>query len=505
MALIAALSLPAAAQSCGEYALITNPELIGGVLEIFTLAQKGEHTPTLPDSGYLATVTDPVYQMEIGSVFATRAVGAVPGIFIVFRPAFDDPKSGPIPTYRYPLARLASGLGGAKFAWYQVVTEDYFPLPMHNGTLCEVPYIDLAPGGYVDGAGTTYSDYRLADYYPWYWDEARSRNPAWCSNLHSDFSYTFDGSMVLEDAPSPDHGIRLRFATYLALLNGDNTLRRFMPVCVTWERTATTVNVLSVSGATPPVEHWNPLLLNPGGMSFYDQDEIDPYEIFNSDFVQPDESLFDGSVLGVGLAGWMEPETQPEEGITKFVEPIFISTGDGVAAHFGFFREEPAAPFFHQVSIGQTITTPPEPFILEFRPEYLHPLGRGVLSVIMDGRLELTVPDLVTYPLPIRLVVDDADLLGRSDVLLEFSISETIGPADRPEGAFANIDYVRIVEIDSCFADFNEDGGVDGADVDAFFVAWVAGDPTADVNEDGGVDGSDVDAFFVAWVQAACE
>jgi hypothetical protein len=48
-------------------------------------------------------------------------------------------------------------------------------------------------------------------------------------------------------------------------------------------------------------------------------------------------------------------------------------------------------------------------------------------------------------------------------------------------------------------ADFNVDGGVDGSDIEAFFVAWQAGAPEADFNMDGGVDGSDIEAFFIAW------
>jgi hypothetical protein len=51
----------------------------------------------------------------------------------------------------------------------------------------------------------------------------------------------------------------------------------------------------------------------------------------------------------------------------------------------------------------------------------------------------------------------------------------------------------------TCVADFNLDGGVDGSDIETFFAAWEAGDPSADVSQDGGVDGSDVDAFFMAW------
>jgi hypothetical protein len=55
-----------------------------------------------------------------------------------------------------------------------------------------------------------------------------------------------------------------------------------------------------------------------------------------------------------------------------------------------------------------------------------------------------------------------------------------------------------------CPADFNQDGGIDGADVDAFFSAWESGDASADVNQDGGVDGSDIDPFFFAWENGGC-
>lgn len=50
-----------------------------------------------------------------------------------------------------------------------------------------------------------------------------------------------------------------------------------------------------------------------------------------------------------------------------------------------------------------------------------------------------------------------------------------------------------------CPGDFNCDGGVDGADVGAFFSVWEAGESMADMNADGGVDGADVGAFFAHW------
>lgn len=55
-----------------------------------------------------------------------------------------------------------------------------------------------------------------------------------------------------------------------------------------------------------------------------------------------------------------------------------------------------------------------------------------------------------------------------------------------------------------CIADFNRDGGIDGADIEAFFNAWTEGDPMADVNGDGGIDGSDVQEFILQWENGSC-
>jgi hypothetical protein len=56
-----------------------------------------------------------------------------------------------------------------------------------------------------------------------------------------------------------------------------------------------------------------------------------------------------------------------------------------------------------------------------------------------------------------------------------------------------------------CAADFNQDGGVDGADVEAFYLVWEAGEACGDVNQDGGVDGGDVEAFYVVWEAGGCD
>jgi hypothetical protein len=56
----------------------------------------------------------------------------------------------------------------------------------------------------------------------------------------------------------------------------------------------------------------------------------------------------------------------------------------------------------------------------------------------------------------------------------------------------------------SCGADFNQDGGVDGADIESFFVQWQIGGTCGDVNLDGGVDGGDVETFILLWEEGGC-
>jgi hypothetical protein len=56
----------------------------------------------------------------------------------------------------------------------------------------------------------------------------------------------------------------------------------------------------------------------------------------------------------------------------------------------------------------------------------------------------------------------------------------------------------------ACPADFDQDGGVTGADVEAFFLAFESGDACGDTDLDGGVTGADVEAFFLAFEAGGC-
>jgi hypothetical protein len=62
---------------------------------------------------------------------------------------------------------------------------------------------------------------------------------------------------------------------------------------------------------------------------------------------------------------------------------------------------------------------------------------------------------------------------------------------------------IRYIAPPTCPSDFNQDGGVDGADIGAFFDEWENGAPRADINQDGGIDGDDVGTFFEFW-SAGC-
>ncbi|MBL9001316.1 MAG: hypothetical protein JNK25_09290 [Phycisphaerae bacterium] len=68
-------------------------------------------------------------------------------------------------------------------------------------------------------------------------------------------------------------------------------------------------------------------------------------------------------------------------------------------------------------------------------------------------------------------------------------------------------DDMELIQTDAvtCYADYNQDGGVDGGDVEAFYNDWEQGLEAADVNGDGGVDGGDVETFFTQWEAGGCQ
>lgn len=56
-----------------------------------------------------------------------------------------------------------------------------------------------------------------------------------------------------------------------------------------------------------------------------------------------------------------------------------------------------------------------------------------------------------------------------------------------------------------CEADFDDNGGVDGADLSGFFSAYEGGAICADVDRNGGIDGADLALFFILYESGGCE
>ena len=87
------------------------------------------------------------------------------------------------------------------------------------------------------------------------------------------------------------------------------------------------------------------------------------------------------------------------------------------------------------------------------------------------------------------------------DRFLPYTVHDALGRSSTTS-MFMTIDACNPCPV--CAADFNNDGGIDGSDVGAFFDAWENGTPCGDVNQDGGIDGNDVEFFFGVWEQGGC-
>lgn len=79
-----------------------------------------------------------------------------------------------------------------------------------------------------------------------------------------------------------------------------------------------------------------------------------------------------------------------------------------------------------------------------------------------------------------------------------------VGGAGNASGSFSLNISCEANPCPACAADYDQNGGVDGADVSSFFDEWSQGLPCADIDESGGIDGADVDTFFLLWSAGGC-
>lgn len=153
-------------------------------------------------------------------------------------------------------------------------------------------------------------------------------------------------------------------------------------------------------------------------------------------------------------------------------------------------------------------------------PAAIRSAGGSMLVTLDDGNPGLQVVDLAGNVIATEALTD-SPILGGGNSLLDQGTG-CANPLQLEAAAFdaatgtlflinesdlfdcAGFYILTPVSSCGCAADYNQDGGVDGSDVESFFIEWEGGEGCADVNQDGGVDGQDVESFFLAWEAGDC-
>jgi len=137
------------------------------------------------------------------------------------------------------------------------------------------------------------------------------------------------------------------------------------------------------------------------------------------------------------------------------------------------------------------------------RPQFsfgdVGPRSQGSSTVPFDGSTA-AVLTAGTYFLASTLVTQTVATSGRFHARSNSGSSLTYHV-----DFYTNIDSTLCPSVcPPCAADYDNSGGVDGADVEAFFVDWSASAACADVDQSGGVGGEDVEFFFIVWGNGGC-
>jgi hypothetical protein len=125
------------------------------------------------------------------------------------------------------------------------------------------------------------------------------------------------------------------------------------------------------------------------------------------------------------------------------------------------------------------------------------PVLRENESIIGDGSSTRHVAEIVGGGASVSL----------RDAVLLVSLRERVAAEACATDAMAGMALVRVPiasACPSCAADYDDNGGVDGGDLGAFFADFEAGEMCADVDDNGGIDGGDLGAFFQAFEAGGC-
>lgn len=140
---------------------------------------------------------------------------------------------------------------------------------------------------------------------------------------------------------------------------------------------------------------------------------------------------------------------------------------------------------------------------------YVDEDNSGLELVILDGSAS-TDPDgvIVSYAwdeegvtLAQSASAISSALLPPGEHLVRLVVTDDRGGTDED---FVVINVVPGTGCPGCSADYDQDGGITGSDIGAFFADFEQGAPCADVDQDGGVTGGDLAAFFAVFEAGGC-
>jgi len=205
-----------------------------------------------------------------------------------------------------------------------------------------------------------------------------------------------------------------------------------------------------------------------------------------------------GTGCGVSSEGFLQVHSPVNVVVNN--NNIDMAIGTATAARFTVTNLTSAA-----TSLNFQIRARPSDMMDGFAPICFNNLN---MDADLTGVLNLPSLIAVDFDFFIRLYQHCGERRMPADVV--FSLDMNRNGTFEAQEQFSSISITEPPEADQpnlcppCAADYNQDGGVDGADVSDFFNDWENAGPCADVNQDGGVDGADIGFFFPLWENGGC-
>lgn len=175
----------------------------------------------------------------------------------------------------------------------------------------------------------------------------------------------------------------------------------------------------------------------------------------------------------------------PATGVTSAIVGSETTAGNYASSSITLLTEDGFALGTYTLFLTGTESTGPiRAFV--FRPD----MGFADLGEVVEGGLSANAWDFLQAPALSRTastIVGVGKVAGTSGIQDLFALVTGDAPG-----------------CPACAADYNQDGGVTGGDVGAFFNDFESGAACADVDQDGGITGGDLGAFFAVFEAGGC-